>query len=85
MHEFIGFFVSGTMASLSWIGNAFILLSIWLVGKQLPIGWLFGIAGNALWCAYAICNQSYDVLFLCGAVLIISAYNCWLWLQNEYN
>jgi hypothetical protein len=65
--------------TLGWIGNILILLALWQVGQKKRSGWLWSVAGNIIWCQYAIGLHMWDMLFVDGISLCLAAYNWHKW------
>ena len=68
---------------LGWIGNIFILVYMYLIGRKSRIGWIFSMLGNFIWCWYAIQLCMWDMLFLDGIALILAVYYWFKWSNNE--
>jgi hypothetical protein len=69
--------------TLGWAGNLLILIALVCIGRKWPIGWLFSVLGNIVWCWYAITLSMYDILAVDGLCVIMAAYNWWAWSKNK--
>ena len=64
---------------LGWIGNVFLLLSVWNLGHKHRSAFLWSIGGNVFWFAEAIIGCRWDLIFINVVFAIISARNWLLW------
>lgn len=67
------------MITLGWLGNVLIILALWQTGCKNRTGWLWSIAGNIVWCIYAIVLGMSDMLFIDVVSLILACYNWHKW------
>ena len=75
------FKVLGIM-TLGWLGNLLILIALWQVGCKNRTGWLWSVAGNIIWCWYALNLSMWDMFFVDTVSLILAAYNWRKWGQD---
>ena len=70
---------------LSWIGSALTLLSMYLVGRKLWIGWVVGLIGQGVWLAFAADVGDSGLLFIEVAVAAMAGWNLIKWQRGDQN
>lgn len=65
--------------TLGWAANIFIFIAYWKLGQKSRNGWAYSVAGNILWCVYALQLGMVDMLAVDIVALTMAAWNWWLW------
>jgi hypothetical protein len=68
---------------MTWIGNALILIGMYLIGKKYRSAFLWSAAGETIWTCCATANGQYDLSFICGVFVIVALINYWRWGREE--
>lgn len=70
------------MTALSWIGNVFIVLGLWHIGKKQWWAFLFSIIGECAWIAYSLYTHLWSLAFMCAIFAVLAARNMMLWRKT---
>lgn len=64
---------------MNWLGNAFILIGLYLIGNKKRYAFLFSVVGEALWMVWSIRERiwSLALITLVFAALAIRSYIKW--------
>lgn len=62
---------------LGWIGNVFLVWSIWEIGNKRRVAHLLTIVGEAAWIVKSLLVQQYDLAVICTVFLVLAG-RCWV-------
>lgn len=66
---------------MGWIGSAFIILGIWLVGDKSVWGFVFGATGNTLWIYVGLKRgKQCDLAVVAAIVAVLNLVGLWKWM-----
>lgn len=68
---------------LMWLGDAFLLLDMYLVGQQRRLAWVFCIVGEALWIVASVIRHLWPLTIICFAFLFLGIHNLLLWKKKR--
>lgn len=64
---------------LKWLGDLFLLLDMYLVGRKSRLAWVFCIVGEVCWIVWATKQQNWALVLICVAFTILGACNLYKW------
>lgn len=62
---------------LGWIGNIFLVWSIWEIGNKRRFAHLLTVVGEAAWIVKSLVLHQYDLAIICCLFLVLAA-RCWV-------
>jgi len=62
-----------------WIANILIVISWWYIGEKNRIAFVLAGAGETMWAIKAAIIGMWDLVFICGLFVVVSAYNWIKW------
>jgi len=68
---------------MDWVGTCLLLLGSWLVGRKLKEGFLFELAGELAWIAWAVANRQWSILVVAAVFSVVLVKNYIDWLRGE--
>lgn len=64
---------------LTWLASGFTLLSMWLTGKKLVLGWVVCVIAQVCWIIFALRIGNPGLLFIEVVVVLFAFWNIWQW------
>jgi nicotinamide riboside transporter PnuC len=61
------------------------VISLYLTGKKLKIGWVVGIVNSGLWIAYGLITEQYGFIASAVVFITVQARNYHSWHKEESN
>ena len=61
------------------------VISLYLTGKKLKIGWVVGIVNSVLWIAYGLITEQYGFIASAVVFITVQARNYHSWHKEESN
>jgi len=66
---------------LPWLISIFTLLMMWFAGNKSPKAWVIGLGNQVLWLTWIITSQTWGLLLLTGALIVMYIRNFIKWQQ----
>lgn len=70
------------MLAISWLGNMFIVLGLWYIGKKEWWAFGFSIVGETAWIAYSLSAHLWSLAFICAVFDALAIRNLVLWRRE---
>lgn len=67
---------------LQWIGNVFIVIGLWNMGKKKWWAFAFSIVGEAAWIIFSVRTRLWSLAFICIVFAALAARNLYLWRRD---
>lgn len=69
--------------TLSWMSAIVLIVAYILVGQRKSYGWAINLVGSGGFVATGIWIQNYGISFFNGFMMLVSAFNWWLWSRPK--
>lgn len=69
---------------MDWVGTAFILSGLWLIGSKKRIGFLVGIVGCLFWAVYGLQHSILSILVVNIIFVFVNARGWFRWADNSH-
>ncbi|MFI7074921.1 hypothetical protein [Micromonospora sediminicola] len=71
-------------ATWSWIAAAASITGLWISGHNPRIGWVYGIASQAVWVTYGVATAQPGMIALSVAFVVIYSRNIYRWRGTRF-
>ncbi|MEV0006348.1 hypothetical protein AB0H28_29265 [Micromonospora sp. NPDC050980] len=71
-------------ATWSWIAAAASIVGLWISGHNPRVGWIYGIASQAVWIAYGLATTQPGMIALSIAFVVIYSRNIYRWRGTRF-
>jgi hypothetical protein len=73
-----------SVALWSWLAAGVSIVGLWVSGHSPRVGWVYGIAAQAVWVAYGLSTGQPGMLALSAAFVVIYARNLHRWRGTRF-